>query len=99
MHSRNSPRAKNKPAFCHDIKLVQKNLNNMYIKIQKEKITKLRGDKGYISKKRFKLIAPKRKNQLTPNTKMELKILKKRSSIKRSLSFIKKYNRVVVRKR
>jgi hypothetical protein len=47
--------AKNKPAFCHDIKLVQKNLNNMYIKIQKEKITKLCGDKGYISKKRFKL--------------------------------------------
>jgi hypothetical protein len=29
---------------------------------------------------------------------MELKILKKRSSIERSLSFIKKYNRVVVRK-
>jgi hypothetical protein len=98
--------AKNKPAFCHDLKLVQKNLNNMHIKIQKEKITKLCGDKGYISKKRFKLnnnkkiklIAPKRKNQLTPNTKMELKILKKRSSIERSLSFIKKYNRVVVRK-
>jgi hypothetical protein len=40
----------------------------------------------------------KRKNQLTPNTKMELKILKKRSSIERSLSFIKKYNRDVVRK-
>ena len=77
--------AKNKPAFCHDLKLVQENLNNMYIKMQKEKITKLCGDKGYISKKKFKLnnnkkiklIAPKRKNQLTPNTKMELKILKK----------------------
>jgi hypothetical protein len=40
----------------------------------------------------------KEKNQLTPNTKIELKILKKRSSIERSLSFIKKYNRVVVRK-
>jgi hypothetical protein len=40
--------AKNKPAFCHDLKLVQKNLNNMHIKIQKEKITKLCGDKGYI---------------------------------------------------
>ena len=41
---------------------------------------------------------PKRKNQLTPNTKMELKILKKRCSIERFLFFIKKYNRVVVRK-
>ena len=94
------------PAFCHDLKLVQVNLNNMFVKIQRNNITKLCGDKGYISRKRYKLnnmkrvkiIAPKRRNQLIPNTRMELNILKKRSSIERSLSFIKKYNRVVVRR-
>ena len=95
-----------KPAFCHDLKLVQVNLNNMYVKIQRNNISKLCGDKGYISRKRYKLnnmkrikiIAPKRRNQLIPNTRMELNILKKRSSIERSLSFIKKYNRIVVRR-
>ena len=89
--------ANNKPSFCHDIKLVQKNLNNMFIKIQRDKITKLCGDKGYISRtlfklnnnKRIKIFAPKRKNQIIPNTKMELKT---------SVSFIKKYNRVIIRK-
>jgi hypothetical protein len=48
--------------------------------------------------KRIKIIAPKRRNQLIPNTRMELNILKKRSSIERSLSFIKKYNKIVVRR-
>ena len=96
----------NKPAFCHDIKLVQKNLDNMFIKLPKNKITKLCGDKGYVGRKmyklnnnkRIKIISPKRKNQKIKNTKMSLNIIKKRSSIERSLSFIKKYNRVVVRK-
>ena len=98
--------AKGNPSFCHDLKLVQTNLNNMFVKMQRNKITKLCGDKGYISRKRFKLnnnkrvklITPKRKNQVIQNTRMELKVLKGRQSIERSLSFIKKYNRVVVRK-
>ena len=78
----------------------------MFIKINKNNITKLCGDKGYISRKRYKLnnkkrikiIAPRKRNQLIPNTRMQLYILKKRKSIERSLSFIKKYNRVFVRR-
>ena len=45
----------NKPAFKHDVKLVQSTLNNMNIKLPKDKIVKLGGDKGYICRKRFKL--------------------------------------------
>lgn len=94
------------PAFCHDLKLVQPNLNNMFIKIKRNNITKLCGDKGYISRKRYKLnnkkrikiIAPKKRNQLIPNTRMQLNILKSRKSIERSFSFIKKYSRVFVRR-
>ena len=93
------------PSFCHDIS-IQQNLNNMFVKIQPNNITKLCGDKGYISKnkfklnnnKRIKLITPKKKNQITPNTKREIKIIKKRESVERSLAAIKKYNRIVVRK-
>jgi hypothetical protein len=96
----------NNPSFSHDIKLVNKNLNNMCLKLPRNKIVKLCGDKGYISKKRYKLnnnkrikiVAPKRRNQIIRNTEMERKILKKRNSVERSISCIKKYNRVYVRR-
>lgn len=63
----------NIPSFTHDINLVQENLDNMLIKLPREKNCKLCGDKGYITQKKFKLnnkkkikiIAPKRKNQKT----------------------------------
>ena len=61
----------NNPSFSHDIKLIQKNLDDTLIKLPSNKIVKLCGDKGYITKKRVKLnnnkrvyiISPKRKNQ------------------------------------
>ena len=46
---------KNNPAFCHDLKIVQSTLNKMSIDLPPNRIVKLCGDKGYISKKQFKL--------------------------------------------
>jgi len=40
-----------KRSFSHDVKVVQNTLNNMNIKIPHKIITKIGGDKGYISKK------------------------------------------------
>ena len=96
----------NKPAFKHDVKLVQSTLNNMNIKLPKDKIVKLGGDKGYICRRRFKLnngkriklIATKRHNQAIQNTEREKKVLKKRLSVEMALASIKKYNRILVRK-
>ena len=68
------------PSFCHDVKLVQKNLNNMFVEIQPNNITKLCGDKGYISKNKFKLNNNKRvglitqKKEKSNNTKYKKRI-------------------------
>ena len=78
----------------------------MFIKIPDNKTTKLVGDKGYVTsekfklnnKKRTKMIYPKRKNQKTENTKIELKILKKRGSVERSINVLKKPDRLARRK-
>jgi len=96
----------NNPSFSHDVKLVQKNLDDTLIKLPSNKIVKLCGDKGYITKKRVKLnndkrvyiISPKRKNQKTENTSQDKNILKKRHNVERSLSAIKKFNRITIRK-
>ena len=41
---------RNKPAFKHDVKLVQSTLNNMCVQLPKDKIIKLGSDKGYLQK-------------------------------------------------
>ncbi len=52
-----------------------------------------------INKKKIKLIAPKRKNQKTKNTKREKKLLSKRSgAIENAFANTKKHERVMVRK-
>ena len=97
---------KKNPSFCHDLNLVQKNLDEMHIQLPKKPTITLCGDKGYISQKQFKLnnnkkiniIATKRCNQKTLNTEYENNLLKKRSTVERSFSVIKKDNRVYVRK-
>ena len=60
---------KNKPAFCHDLKLVQKNFDNMSVKLPKNKTIKMCGDKGYISRKRYKLNNNKRIKIISPKKK------------------------------
>lgn len=105
-YDKTHPSKKNNPSFCHDLNMVQQNLDNMFIKLPKNRITKLCGDKGYISKRIFKLnnkkkikiITQKRKNQKDKNSKSNCNILKKRRLVEISLSFVKKYNRIVVRK-
>lgn len=75
----------------------------MNIKLPKDKIVKLGGDKGYICRKRFKLNNGKRikliatkcpnkfgkHNQAIQNTEREKKVLKKRLSVEMALASIK----------
>ena len=91
--------------FSHDVKLVQPTLDNMKITVPKYVSIKLGGDKGYITQKQFKInettvkvIAPKRKNQKTKNTKKEKIILNKRHCVENSICSFKKYERLLVRK-
>lgn len=98
--------ANKKPAFSHDIKLVQKTLNNIGVQIPQIITTRIGGDKGYISNKRYRLnngkriliIAKKRKNQIKKNTEKEKKYLKNRYKIEISIAFIKRYNRLIIRR-
>src|SRR5438477_7134672 len=100
------PNNKNKPSVAHDVKLVQKTLDNMNVSIPTNIITRIGGDKGYITQKRFKLnnnkkmpiIARKRKNQLKQNTKRQLQYLKRRYTVEISIAFVKKYTRLVIRR-
>jgi len=97
---------KNKNCFSHDLKLVQNTLDNININIAHNITTKLGGDKGYISQDSFKLnnnkhvkiIAPKRKNQKKRNTVAEIKYLKNRGVVERSIATLKQSNRTQVRK-
>jgi hypothetical protein len=78
----------------------------MLINIPEDILTKIGGDKGYITKKkvklnnkkRVKIITPKRKNQLKQNTEAENKYLEKRGSIEMVFRNIKQYSRIMVRK-
>lgn len=96
----------NNVSFNHDLLMVQNNLDDMFINLPMDKIIKLCGDKGYISRKRFrlnnnrriKIISPKRKNQRTRNTSKEKELLKKRRIVEITLAKLKKYNRVVIRR-
>lgn len=91
--------------FSHDIKSVQDTINEIQIKIPSYVRTKIIGDKGYITQKTFKLngknvkiIAPKRKNQKSKNTKNEKDVLTKRYVVENSNANFKKAERVMVRK-
>jgi hypothetical protein len=91
--------------FSHDIKSVQNTLDKIKIKIPTYVRTKLVGDKAYITQdlfdlygKNIKIIAPKRKNQKTKNTKTEKKVLDKRYVVENSNANFKKPERVMVRK-
>ncbi len=106
VHDKTHLNVNNKKSFSHDTKIVQETLNNMNIKIARNIATKIGGDKGYISQKRFKLnngkrvkiITPKRKNQRKRNTKQEKNYLKKRGIVEMSISGLKKTDRTFIRK-
>jgi hypothetical protein len=96
----------NKCAFKHDVKTVQSTLNDMSLIIPKKYTVKIGGDKGYITRKRFRLnnnkrvpiIATKRKNQKKQNTIREKRYLKKRNIVETTIASIKRNNRLMVRK-
>lgn len=89
----------------HEIKNVQNTLDNIKLKLKDYVDVNLIGDKGYITKKKFKIInkdmciiTPKRKNQHTKNTKKQQNLLKFRYLIENFFSDIKKNIRIMVRK-
>lgn len=91
--------------FKHDVKSVQETIYNIKIPIPKYVRIKLGGDKEYITQEKFminnksvKVIAPKRKNQKTKNTKSEKKFLSKRYKVEISNANFKKPERLMVRK-
>ena len=91
-------------SFCHEITYVDKSLNNLLVKIPDNVSINLIGDKAYVDKnhkfnnKLIKLIAPKKKNQPIKNTFIEKNLLKNRFKIENCNAFIKKSDRVMVRK-
>ena len=89
----------------HDINGIQPTLNNIQIKLKKYINVNIIGDKGYITKNKFKVFnreikmtCPKRKNQKTKNTKIEKKLLKNRHKIENFFASIKNYNRISIRR-
>ena len=65
--------ANQKPAFRHDVKMVQKTLNNIGFNIPHSVTTKIGGDKGYVTKKRFLLNNGKRSPIITRKKRIRLK--------------------------
>lgn len=91
--------------FNHEVTYVQETIDKIPITIPIYVKTTICGDKGYISQNSFnlngkllKMIAPKRKNQKTKNTKQEKKILSNRYVVENSIKNIKQYGRTYVRK-
>ena len=86
--------------------MVQKTLNNIGFNIPHSVTTKIGGDKGYVTKKRFLLnngkrspiITRKKKNQIKKNTSTQKKYLKKRYTVENAIASIKKYSRIMVRR-
>jgi hypothetical protein len=75
-----------KHTIKHDIKGVQKTLDEIPFKLKKYVAVSLIGDKGYVTSEKFnvfnrkiKIIHPKRKNQKTKNTKNIRKKLSKKT--------------------
>jgi hypothetical protein len=94
-----------KHTFIHEIKGLQKTLNTIPINVKPYVKVNLIGDKGYISSENFKvfgrnvkLITPKRKNQKTKNTKIQMKILLQRHKIENFFVPLKRKDRISFRK-
>lgn len=94
-----------KNTIKHDIKGVQPTLNNIPIELKQYVKVNLIGDKGYITKNKFKVFnrkvsmtCPKRKNQKRKNTKSEKILLKDRHKIENFFASLKNYNRISLRR-
>ena len=91
-------------SFHHEITYVNKSLDNLLVKMPDNVSINLIGDKGYVDEnhkfknKTTRLIAPKKKNQHVKNTFIEKELLEDRFKIENCNAFIKKYDRVMVRK-
>jgi hypothetical protein len=97
-------RKNNKNSLQHEIKNVQNTLDTISVNFKRKKIN-LIGDKGYISRNKFKLgkkmlpiITPKRINQKIQATSQEKILLKDRYKIENLFAILKNSNRINVRK-
>jgi len=89
----------------HDVMTIQTSLNNIKVKFNESSQLTLTGDLGYLSSKEYtfnnnkiELITPIRKNQKKNLTEKEKKSLKTRYRIENGFSFLKKNERLIVRK-
>lgn len=89
----------------HDINGVQKTLNAIPFTLKNYVKVNLIGDKGYVTKNKFKVFNkkvgmtyPKKKNQKKKNTKREKILLKGRHKIENFFASIKNYNRITLRR-
>jgi hypothetical protein len=95
----------NYSSAIHDVKMINKNLSNINIVNNKSNYYHLLADKAYKTQDKFKLdnktikiITPDKKNCKKENTKFLNKKLKKRIKIENVNCYIKKYERIMVRK-
>ena len=89
----------------HDVKMINKNFDDIIKVNNKSNYYYLLGDKAYKTQDKFKfdnkiikIITPDKKNAKNKNKKFIDKILKKRTKIENVNCYIKKQERVMVRK-
>ena len=89
----------------HDVKMIDKNINDIKNINNESKYFYLLADKAYKTKdeyklnnKKVKIITPDKKNAINKNTKFENKKLKLRVKIENVNCFIKKSERIIMRK-
>lgn len=89
----------------HDVKMINKTLENIKCINNKSKNYYLIGDKAYKNKEKIsfndkpiKIITPDKKNAIKKNTKFENKKLKKRIIIEHCNLNLKRYDRIILRK-
>ena len=89
----------------HDVKMINKNINNIKNANNKSKYYNLLADKAYktqdkynLNNKNILIITPNKKNAINKNSKFKNKKLKLRVKIENVNCFIKKYERIILRK-
>lgn len=95
----------NRKTFQHEIKNVQATIDEIPFKLKKYVKVDLIGDRGYITKQKFKvfdrelpIVTPKRKNQKTKNSHNERILLRERHKVENMFAKLKSNNRIQIRR-
>ena len=95
---------KNYSTSIHDVKMIEKNINDIQNINNNSKYYNLLADKAYKTQDKYKLkntnliiITPDKSNTINKNSKFKNKKLKQRIKIENVNCFIKKYERVIIR--